>query len=92
MSHLDFHWKVEYMCEKLKNGTWDCSPVFNATDPTQSREDQRSLWKYYWLYFTNWSFNIFAVSLTVDTVLVVLRYLEERKENHKVAEAEEAKG
>ena len=36
-------------------------------------------WSFYWIYFTNWSWTLLVASFIFDTVLVTLRYIEQKK-------------
>ena len=47
-----------------------------------------SRWPYYWIYFSNWCFGLFTVSLVVEAVLVTKRYLKENKEFETSVELE----
>ena len=38
-----------------------------------------SKWPYYWIYFSNWCFGLFTISLIIDASLVTRRYLKENK-------------
>jgi hypothetical protein len=38
-----------------------------------------SKWPYYWIYFSNWCFSLFTISLILDASLVTRRYLKENK-------------
>ena len=40
-------------------------------------------WPYYWIYFTYWSWTLICISFWLDSTLVLLRYMKERKQlNH----------
>ena len=35
--------------------------------------------RYFWIYFTNWSFTVLVISFLFDSVLVTLRFMKEKK-------------
>ena len=63
----------------------------NATNSTAHAKkhlcELDSVWPYYWLYFTSWSFNLFVLSVLFDTSLVCYRFFQEHK-NDKQSTAE----
>jgi len=41
-------------------------------------------WPYYWIYFTCWSWTLICISFWLDSTLVFLRYMKERKQRKLV--------
>ena len=75
LSHLQFYWKPSFLkC----NEEHPVSENVSVKDQKYLEEkkhlcDLDSVWPYYWLYFTNWSFNLFTICVLLDTTLVVYR-------------------
>ena len=83
LSHFEFVWKPQfYLCDEetrndLRNTTENAS---NSTaDAKKHLCELDSVWPYYWLYFTSWSFNLFVLSVLFDTSLVCYRFFQEHK-------------
>ena len=83
LSHFEFVWKPQfYLCDKeTKNDITNTTEnVKNSTvDAKKHLCELDSVWPYYWLYFTSWSFNLFVLSVLFDTSLVCYRFFQEHK-------------
>lgn len=79
LSHFHFYWKPDFLCNKEDIDDEDS----NTSKETEYLCNLESVWPYYWLYFTSWSFNLFVVSILVDTILVLYRYINENKKGDK---------
>ena len=83
LSHFEFVWKPHfYLCdEETKNDITNTTE--NAKNSTADAKkhlcELDSVWPYYWLYFTSWSFNLFVLSVLFDTSLVCYRFFQEHK-------------
>ena len=53
---------------------WNETEELNGESPTL-----HSRWPYYWIYFSNWCFGLFTISLIIDAAVVTRRYLKENK-------------
>ena len=36
-------------------------------------------WPFYWIYFSNWSWTLLVVSFLFDTILVIMRFKEQKR-------------
>ena len=82
LSHLHFYWKPDFLCNKENDLDLEDEDS-NTSKETEHLCNLESTWPYYWLYFTSWSFNLFVLSIFVDTILVLYRYLNENKKDDK---------
>ena len=48
--------------------------------------DNRSDWPYFWLYLTNWSYTLIILSFSFSTILVIIRFIEEKRCLHRDVE------
>ena len=46
------------------------------------KQNDATVWPYYWIYLTNWSWTLICLSFWIDTCLVILRYRKEKKHLH----------
>ena len=78
LSHLQFYWKPDFLkcneeSDAKKNFTEKYLHEWNHLCGL------KSVWPYYWLYFTSWSFNIFTICVLLDLILVVYRFINTNK-------------
>ena len=93
LSHLQFAWKhYEYKCD----GEIDENRSLKHANDTNKFEEKNhlcslsSVWPYYWLYLTMWSFNFFTICVFLDTGLVSYRVYVQYKNHQKAETLEEA--
>ena len=86
LSHIDFHWKPYGQCQEPFNVTDSNRTINNTGFRNGYGCNGISLWPYYWLYFTNWSFNLIVISVILDTILVLKRKMNEKKVHDKSVE------
>ena len=85
ISHVDYAISSESCAIKMGGDNQNVIPVNqHSVVDTSVSLCTRSDWPYYWIYFTNWSWTLLCVSFLFDTILVVLRYKNERKHVHHV--------
>ena len=68
----------------LKDASDHKNTVRNESLITSASMSTRSDWPYYWIYFTNWSWTLICSCFWIDTTLVVIRYINEKKHLHYV--------
>jgi len=95
LSHLQFAWKHdEYKCDEV-NDMNNAMSESNDTKQLEKLEEKNhlcslsSIWPYYWLYLTMWSFNFYTICIFLDTGLVFYRYLKENKNKGERRKLEE---
>ena len=66
----------------LKDASDHKHTVRNESLITSASMSTISDWPYYWIYFTNSSWTLICSCFWIDTTLVVLRYMNEKKHLH----------
>ena len=89
-SHLNYIWQDVKICSSFTPNATDEHVNSNENTSLQDNSslDTHSKWPYYWIYFTNWCFDLFTVTLIVDNSLVIRRYVKENKTFDNVVDLE----